>query len=111
MGAALNPRIGEFDLKLFCEARPGLILWILINLSFAAKQYELHGAITTPMILVNVFHFLYLRGSAAFNLREARAAEMPHMTTRSQPCRVLDPATRGQYNRLRWRSFARSRPR
>src|SRR5207237_821081 len=55
MGSALNPRIGEFDLKLFCEARPGLILWVLINLSFAAKQYELHGAITTPMILVHAF--------------------------------------------------------
>ena len=60
MGTALNPRIGGFDFKLFCEARPGLILWILINLSFAAKQYQLHGAITTPMILVNAFHFLYI---------------------------------------------------
>jgi Delta14-sterol reductase len=60
MGTALNPRIGRFDLKLFCEARPGLILWILINLSFAAKQYALHGTVTTPMILVNAFHFLYI---------------------------------------------------
>lgn len=60
MGTALNPRLGQFDLKLFCEARPGLILWILINLSFAAKQYQLHGTITTPMILVNAFHFLYI---------------------------------------------------
>ena len=60
MGTALNPRVGNFDLKLFCEARPGLILWILINLSFAAKQYQLHGTITIPMILVNAFHFLYI---------------------------------------------------
>ena len=60
MGTALNPRIGAFDLKLFCESRPGLILWILINLSFAAKQYELHGTVTTPMILVNAFQFLYI---------------------------------------------------
>jgi len=60
MGTALNPRVGHFDLKLFCEARPGLILWILINLSFAAKQYQLHGTVTTPMILVNVFHFFYI---------------------------------------------------
>src|SRR5579872_543847 len=28
MGTGLNPRIGSFDLKLFCEARPGLILWV-----------------------------------------------------------------------------------
>jgi protein-S-isoprenylcysteine O-methyltransferase Ste14 len=60
MGADLNPRIGKFDLKLFCESRPGLILWILINLSFAVKQHELHGTVTTPMILVNAFQFLYI---------------------------------------------------
>ncbi len=60
MGTALNPRLGAFDLKLFCESRPGLILWVLVNLSFAAKQYQLHGRITTPMILVNAFQFLYV---------------------------------------------------
>jgi protein-S-isoprenylcysteine O-methyltransferase Ste14 len=59
-GIALNPRIGDFDLKVFCEARPGLILWILIDLSFAAKQHEWYGAVTTPMILVNAFQFLYI---------------------------------------------------
>jgi delta14-sterol reductase len=60
MGTALNPRLGRFDLKLFCESRPGLILWVLINLSFAAKQYQLYGRVTTPMILVNAFQFLYV---------------------------------------------------
>ena len=60
MGTALNPRAGNFDFKLFCESRPGLILWILINLSFAAKQYELHGTVSLPMILVNAFQFLYI---------------------------------------------------
>jgi hypothetical protein len=60
MGMELNPRLGNFDLKLFCEARPGLILWVLINLSFAAKQYKLHNVITTPMILVCAFHFCYI---------------------------------------------------
>jgi hypothetical protein len=60
MGTALNPRLGSFDLKLFCESRPGLILWVLINLSFAAKQYQLYGRVTTPMILVNAFQFFYV---------------------------------------------------
>src|SRR5204862_5184686 len=60
IGTELNPRIGDFDLKLFCEARPGLILWVLINFSFAAKQYQLHGTVTIPMILVCAFHFLYI---------------------------------------------------
>jgi protein-S-isoprenylcysteine O-methyltransferase Ste14 len=60
MGTALNPRIGSFDLKLFCEARPGLIGWVLIDLSLAAKQYQLHHTVTVPMILVCAFHFLYV---------------------------------------------------
>lgn len=60
LGTALNPRIGTFDLKLFCEARPGLIGWVAIDLSLAAKQYQLHGAVTMPMILVCLFHVWYV---------------------------------------------------
>ena len=50
LGTALNPRIGSFDLKLFCEARPGLIGWVAIDFSLAAKQAQLHGSVTLPMI-------------------------------------------------------------
>jgi Delta14-sterol reductase len=60
MGTALNPRLGRLDFKLFCESRPGLILWVLVNLSFAAKQYELYGTVTVAMLLVNAFQFLYV---------------------------------------------------
>lgn len=60
MGTARNPRIGDFDLKLFFEARPGLILWVLIDLSFAAQQVERHGTLTVPMALVCAFHLLYV---------------------------------------------------
>lgn len=60
MGTSLNPRIGGLDLKLFCEARPGLILWVVIDLSCAAKQYQLHGTVTTPMMLVCAFQLLYV---------------------------------------------------
>jgi Delta14-sterol reductase len=60
IGTSLNPRHGPFDFKFFCESRPGLIGWVAINLSLAAKQYELHGTISTPMILVNAFQFLYV---------------------------------------------------
>jgi protein-S-isoprenylcysteine O-methyltransferase Ste14 len=59
-GTTRNPRIGNFDLKLFFEARPGLIAWVAIDLSLAAKQFELHGVVTTPMVLVCVFHFWYV---------------------------------------------------
>jgi len=60
MGVALNPRAGSFDFKFFCESRPGLILWVVINASLAAKQYELSGHVTVPMLLVNAFQFLYV---------------------------------------------------
>jgi len=60
MGVSLNPRIRSFDLKFFCESRPGLILWVVLNASLAAAQYQRHGVVTTPMILVNAFQFLYI---------------------------------------------------
>ena len=60
MGVTLNPRVRGFDLKFFCESRPGLILWVAFDLSFAAAQYERHGTVTTAMLLVNAFQFLYV---------------------------------------------------
>jgi protein-S-isoprenylcysteine O-methyltransferase Ste14 len=60
LGTSLNPRVGPFDLKLFCEARPGLIGWVAIDLSLAAKQYQRLGTVTAPMILICVFHFWYI---------------------------------------------------
>lgn len=61
-GRELNPHIfgGSFDLKFFSEGRVGLIGWVLINLSLATAQYERTGTVTLPMILVNVFHFIYV---------------------------------------------------
>ena len=32
IGRELNPRIGSLDLKEFCELRPGLIGWLVINI-------------------------------------------------------------------------------
>jgi len=62
IGRELNPRIfgGTFDLKEFCELRPGLIGWTLLNLGMAAKQYETTGSVSGPMIAVNVLQGLYV---------------------------------------------------
>jgi len=63
MGVSLNPRIPPitgFDLKFFCEARPGLIGWVVINFSLMGVQYMRHGFVTLPMILVCAFHFIYI---------------------------------------------------
>ena len=61
IGRELNPRIGEmFDLKLFCEMRPGLIGWVFINYCLLVKEYELHGSVSVSMMLVCSFQFWYI---------------------------------------------------
>ena len=60
LGSALNPRNGDFDWKFFCESRPGMILWVLIDLSMAAAQYQRHGTVSTSMALVCLFQAFYV---------------------------------------------------
>ncbi|TPX41865.1 hypothetical protein SeLEV6574_g05880 [Synchytrium endobioticum] len=60
IGRELNPRIASFDWKFFCELRPGLIGWVLLNAAFAAKQYVELGRVTDSMVLVNVFQLYYV---------------------------------------------------
>jgi protein-S-isoprenylcysteine O-methyltransferase Ste14 len=60
MGRTLNPRLGFLDLKFVCELRPGLLLWAVMNFSFAAKQFEKFGAVTPSMALVCLFHIFYV---------------------------------------------------
>ena len=38
IGRELNPRLFGIDLKYFCELRPGLIGWMILNASLAVKQ-------------------------------------------------------------------------
>ena len=62
MGRELNPRSfsNSFDWKEFCELRPGLILWLIINLAMAIQQHRLLGYVTGSMILINVFQGFYV---------------------------------------------------
>lgn len=66
IGRELNPRIGSFDWKEFCELRPGLIGWAVINLGMAVKQYKLEkaysgvGSISMSMVLVVLFQGFYV---------------------------------------------------
>lgn len=60
IGRELNPRVGRLDLKFFCELRPGLIGWIVMNLGMLSKQREVLGYVSAPMIMVNVFQGLYV---------------------------------------------------
>lgn len=60
MGAEMNPRIGNFDFKLYFNGRPGIGGWNLFNLSFAAHQYKTFGSVTNSMWLVIFLQFLYI---------------------------------------------------
>ena len=60
MGRELNPRWGSFDWKEFCELRPGLIGWAILNMAFVVVQKEKLGYVSGSMILVNVFQGLYV---------------------------------------------------
>ncbi|KAL3763627.1 hypothetical protein ACHAW5_001049 [Stephanodiscus triporus] len=62
MGRELNPRSlgGTFDWKEFCELRPGLIGWAVLNMAMLAKQRDRLGYVTGSMVLVNVFQGAYV---------------------------------------------------
>lgn len=66
MGRELNPRIGSFDLKYFCELRPGLIGWLVLNLGCCAKRKQLRGAIGLPLSLVTLFQGIYVWDALCF---------------------------------------------
>jgi delta14-sterol reductase len=51
IGRELNPRVtiplfGEIDIKLFCELRPGMLGWLIINHQDIDFFIRLHKAIT-----------------------------------------------------------------
>ncbi|EGV60758.1 erg24, C-14 sterol reductase [Yamadazyma tenuis] len=60
IGRELNPRIGSWDIKLFCELKPGLVLWLLINVSCLYSQYLQHGTISDSMLLINFLQGFYI---------------------------------------------------
>jgi len=59
MGAWLNPRIGTFDFKFWTELRVAWIMLFFLTVGAAAKQYEVYGHLSTPMIFMLVAHGLY----------------------------------------------------
>lgn len=66
MGRELNPRLRNiaflqhFDWKEFCELRPGLIGWVVLNLAFATVQKSKLGYVSGSMIVLNLFQGLYV---------------------------------------------------
>lgn len=76
IGRELNPRIGTFDLKYFCELRPGLIGWVClffflnfssvvqISLAFRKKCRQFWSELIGGMflgIIINFHKFVYFK--------------------------------------------------
>lgn len=65
IGRELNPRVtlpvlGEIDIKIWCELRPGMLMWLLLNLAWVAKQYRNFGRVTDSMAFVAGIQGLYI---------------------------------------------------
>lgn len=65
IGRELNPRtmiplIGEVDIKVFCELRPGMLGWLILDYAFMAHQYKTYGFVSDSMILCCAFQTLYV---------------------------------------------------
>lgn len=68
IGRELNPRVtipllGEIDIKEFCELRPGLLGWVIMDLAFIAQQYRNYGYVTDSIMLISAFQILYVLDS------------------------------------------------
>lgn len=64
MGAALNPRIGNVDLKMWAEVRIPWVLLFLISVSGACQQYEVYGSVTPNMAFMVLCTGLYINACA-----------------------------------------------
>lgn len=68
IGRELNPRItlpifGEIDIKVFMEMRPGLLGWVIMDLTFVAHQVKTYGYVSDSMLLITAFQTLYVLDS------------------------------------------------
>jgi delta14-sterol reductase len=83
IGRELNPRvklpfIPEIDIKEFCELRPGLLGWILMNCAFVAKQYRTFGFVTDSIVFITVVQAVYVLDSF---IMESAVLTMIDLTT------------------------------
>ncbi|KAL2826881.1 ergosterol biosynthesis ERG4/ERG24 [Aspergillus cavernicola] len=71
IGRELNPRVRlpipfvseasrTIDIKVWCEMRPGLLGWIIMNLSNIARQYRTYGYITDSIVISTAFQAFYV---------------------------------------------------
>jgi delta14-sterol reductase len=64
IGRELNPRVtlpifGEVDIKAWCELRPGMLGWIILDLAFIMQQYRNFGKVTDSILLITFAQAVY----------------------------------------------------
>jgi Delta24(24(1))-sterol reductase len=64
MGAALNPRIGSVDIKMWAEVRIPWVLMFLLSLAGAAKQHEVYGYVSPNQAFMCLATLLYINACA-----------------------------------------------
>lgn len=69
IGRALTPRLLGLDLKFFCEQRPGLSAWCLINIACLVEQYNTLGYVTNGMWVVVLLTVMYVVDTFVFEVR------------------------------------------
>lgn len=65
IGRELNPRItlpifGEVDIKSWCELRPGMLGWLVLDLANVAHQYKTYGRVTDSILLITFAQGVYI---------------------------------------------------
>jgi len=63
-GAVLNPRIGNIDIKMWCEVRIPWVLLFLISLGGVAKQYDQYGYVSPNQAFMVLATGLYINACA-----------------------------------------------
>ncbi|KAF9454324.1 ERG4/ERG24 ergosterol biosynthesis protein [Macrolepiota fuliginosa MF-IS2] len=64
MGAALNPRLGPVDLKMWAEVRVPWVIVLYLAVSGACKQYDTLGYVTPNMLFMCLATGLYMNACA-----------------------------------------------
>lgn len=76
-GTELYPRIFGWDVKQFTNCRFGMMSWIIICLSYAAKQNELYG-ISDSMIVAVGLQFIYVTKFYVWESGYLRSLDIMH---------------------------------
>ena len=69
MGCELNPRVLGVDWKYFCELRPGLLGWIVVDLAVIVKAWSIN-TLTPSLVLACLFHFIYVADALYYEVCE-----------------------------------------